>query len=90
MLQEQLQRLNNKNEGAGLLNLPKGTVVTLLVADPSDCNFDQFASYGTGKMRARLLSNILSCATHDERQYTSSTIQAKRAKYSLQARVTNT
>jgi len=46
LLQEQLQRLNNKNEGAGLLNLPKGTV-TLLVADPSACNSDQFASYGT-------------------------------------------
>jgi len=90
LLQEELQRLNIKNEGAGLLNLPKGTI-TLLVADPSACNSDQFASYGTGKIRARLLSNILSCATHDERQYTSSTMpKAKKAKYSLQARVTIT
>lgn len=90
LLQEQLQRTNNKNEGALLMTVPKGTV-TMLVADPSPILADGFSSHGVGKERARLFSDLLGHASHDSRQYTKKTkSRAKQLKYFLRARVVTT
>lgn len=88
MLQEQLQRRNNENEGANLMTIPMGTV-TMLVADPSATQADGFLSYGVGKSKARLFSDLMGQASHDCRQYTANTKESsKHMKYALRARVT--
>lgn len=86
LLQEQLQRTNNKHEGALLMTVPKGTI-TMLVADPSPILADGFSSHGVGKARARLFSDLLGQASHDCRQYPKRTkSRAQQLKYFLTAR----
>lgn len=88
LLQEELQRRNNKNEGELLKSVPKGTV-TLLVADPSAIKADGFSSHGVAKGRARLFSDLMGSASHDCRQYTAKTKHnPKPMKYVLRTRVT--
>ena len=83
LLQEQLQRSNNLNEGAALMELPEGTSM-LLLADPSPLNKDSFAAFGVAKRYGRLFSNMMGNATHDNRQYTDATTKStKRKKYGL-------
>ena len=82
LLQEQLQRKNNKNEGAGLCDLPKGSSMELF-ADPSPGNRDLYAANEEASGHARLFSNMLESATRDARHYTEAktNITQKKTKY---------
>lgn len=81
-LQELLQRKNNEVEGASLCEIPTGSSL-LLFADASALNSDTFSGFGvTTNERKRQFSDLLASMTHDERQYTPSTLGAqKKSKY---------
>ena len=80
LLQEQVQRRNNVNEGAGLCEISPGSCL-LLFADASAINSDTFTGYGLKDEHKRKFSDLLASATHDDRQYTKATRVMKKKKY---------
>lgn len=80
LLQEDLQRRNNANDGSALCHVSDGSTL-LAFADPSAIGRDTISLFGVASGRKREFSKLLGAATHDSRQYTPETTCSKKSKY---------